>query len=630
MFAMKKNSLIFLLALTLAACVQETIDSANHHTEQHNKIINTADNAAPGILIVRLADASATLHIEDIKLDIEPIIPKTTGNDKLDRTILVRFDKECDLKSMAEAIAKQECVECVEYDTKLYRIESQSIAMPIDRPEPTRSVEYPFNDPELPWQWHYYNDASLGEMCVEGADINLLDAWKYTAGDNRVIVAVMDGGIMYNHQDLAANMWVNEAEKSGLEGVDDDSNGYVDDIHGYNFVDQRGSITADDHGTHVAGTIGAVNNNGYAVCGIAGGTGNGDGVRLMSLQIFKNDDGCYSHQIAQAYHYAADNGAVLINNSWGYEPGVYASDADFEAYDSVLKAAIDYFEENAGLEGVMDGGLSIYAAGNEQYPESAYPGAYHKYTCVTAMASDYTAAYYTNYGPGCNIAAPGGDACYGTIYCISSTSTDRIYGYEYMQGTSMATPHVTGCAALAISYALERGYTLTTEKLRNLILTSTHDINAYQVGTKLSFDYSIGEFFDMALDGYPGKLGSGYIDAHLMLMQMDGTPCLYLSTGDVAGLSLDAFFGGGSEDLTYLRAEISDEDKKRLGVTAEPYFENGMLRINCTNRGSARISVTAIVGGTSLGGGNEMGGMEVTREFEIVVRRAKAENGGWL
>ena len=111
------------------------------------------------------------------------------------------------------------------------------------------------------------------------------------------------------------------------------------------------------------------------------------------------------------------------------------------------------------------------------------------------MASDYTAAYYTNYGPGVNVCAPGGDAYYGTMFCVSSTSVQHAnsYGYEYMQGTSMATPHVSGCAALAVSYALKQGYTLTSEELKRLILTSVHDINPYQTGSKQYFDYDAGK-----------------------------------------------------------------------------------------------------------------------------------------
>lgn len=624
------NRFVFLSLLTLAltACVQSEIDNINHEVGCQDKIYGWSESAARGVLMVRVDDPQSTLELDGLSLDVEPMFP-AVESESLECWMLVRFDRELDLRAVAERIARLDEVERVEFSLRMKRISSEALPMPTSRPEPTRSVTMPFNDPELPWQWHYYNDGSVGDYCVAGADINLLNAWRYTAGDRRVVVAVMDGGVMTDHPDLKDNMWVNEAEKSGVAGVDDDGNGYVDDIHGYNFVSDCGQITADAHGTHVAGTIGAVNNNGYAVCGIAGGTGNNDGVRIMSIQIFEDEDGCYQHQLARGFRYAADNGAVLINNSWGYEPDAYVSDRDFIAYDGVLKQAIDYFQKNARLEGVMEGGVAIFAAGNETHSTAIYPGAYHDYICVSAIASDYTAAYYTNYGPGCNLCAPGGDMNYGTVNCISSTSTDLKWGYEYMQGTSMATPHVTGCAALALSYALKQGYTLTPEYLQALIQTSVHDINQYQSGTKSFFDYASGSYYNLQLSRYVDKLGSGYIDAHLLLMQLDSTPCLYLKAGEAAHLSLDEYFGGGSESLAYKGCELSDEVCDALGISERPRIENGQLSIKCTKPGSGRIKVTAIIG-DKIVGGDVMGGMLVEREFELVVRNAKADNGGWL
>ncbi len=552
----------------------------------------------------------------------------------LDRWYLVSFDTGTSLQQMALALAEDPRIVLVEYDAYLHAIEPVK-ADPHEqkRIRPLSQTAMPFNDPELPYQWHYYNDGSLGEQTQPGADINLFEAWKYCTGDPRIIVAVLDDGVMHTHEDLAANMWVNEAEAAGQPGIDDDGNGYVDDIHGFNFCDMTGILTWDKandigHATHVAGTIAAVTNNGKYVAGIAGGSGQGDGCRIMSCQIFSNNEATTTSNMIAALKYAADNGAVIANNSWSYSPGDHTSDQAYEQFESGFQAAVDYFTQYAGLDGLIDGGLVIFAAGNESYPQPSYPGAYYSTVCVTAMAADYTAAYYTNYGTGANICAPGGELIHGSIFAISSTSIGQ-WGYEYMQGTSMACPHVAGCAALGLSYALQQGKSFTLEEYRNLLLTSVHDINAYQVGTKPIFDYVTGTYIDIPLEPYQHQLGSGYMDAHLLLMQIEGTPCLYFAAGETSYLSLDEYFGSGSSSLTYLRAEMSPEDRDALGISTDPSFENGRLKIRCTRTGSARIRVTAIIGGQQVGG-DEMGGMEVSREFELIVRTNVAGNGGWL
>lgn len=634
---MKKLSLILSLALFAAACVSDPTMESQVETASVSKIVNANAKPAEGFLMVRLDEGvgrEVFAEMADVAMEVEALYPRpvTRARSESDDWYLLTFDKDVDVKALAARIAEDERVERVEYSIHIERPAYKRVDVAVKHPESTRAANLPFDDPELEYMWHYYNDGTISDTAKEGADINVLNAWKYCTGDNRVIVAVLDGGVMYNHRDLEDNMWVNEAEKGGVSGVDDDGNGYVDDIYGYNFCKNSGTITADSHGTHVAGTISAVNNNGFSTCGIAGGSGNRDGVRIMSVQIFEGDNGCYSHQLARAFKYAADNGAVLANNSWGYEPGIYYHDNEWIQWDDQVYAAINYFEQNARLEGVIEGGVALFAAGNEEYNEGIYPGAYNKYICVSAMTSNYTGAIYTNYGPGVNICAPGGEESTAWYDLISSCSVEYAHsdGYEYMAGTSMATPHVTGCAALALSYAAQKGKSLTASELKRLILTSVHDIDQYQTGTKNVFNWNTGRYDKMDVSQFKGKLGTGYIDAHLLLMQMDSTPCLYIRTGEQHKLSLDAYFGDAAKNLTFKGVEISSAVKSELGITTNPTIEGGMLNITCSKPGSGRIKVKAIAGGTYEGGGNTMGGMAIDREFEIVVRGAVATNGGWL
>lgn len=364
------------------------------------------------------------------------------------------------------------------------------IAVPLAISPKGKGNEEFFGDPGLERQWHYHNAGNIKDSKI-GADINLMEAWKVETGKSNVIVAVVDSGIDFEHEDLKDNMWVNAAEQKGTAGVDDDNNGYVDDVYGYNFVTGSGKIKPEDHGTHVSGTIGACNNNEIGVCGIAGGNGTpGSGVRLMNCQIFLDKQ---SYGIAEAIKYAADNGAVICQNSWIFE-GV----AHLPSY---VKSVIDYFIKYAGCDGSgnqlpdspMKGGVVFFAAGNENKDYEVYPSAYSEVISVSAMAPDYKKTYYTNRGAWISIMAPGGDERYdypkGMVFsCLTGNQ------YGYMQGTSMACPHVSGIAALVVSKYGGPGF--TNENLKTRIMGGIRSEN-----------------IDKLNPGYEGRLGKGYVDA---------------------------------------------------------------------------------------------------------------------
>lgn len=314
--------------------------------------------------------------------------------------------------------------------------------------EPVRKIKRTslFNDPGFSRQWHYYNDGSQASFRA-GADINVMPVWEnYTTGRSDVIVGVVDQGVDASHEDLSGNY-----------------------AGGFNFARNNTKVTADDHGTHVAGTIAAVNNNGKGVAGIAGGDAAAKipGVKILSCQIM-DDDAPQQGSGAEAIKWSADHGAVISQNSWGFEFERY-EDAKASKIPSYLKDAIDYFIRHAGVNadgvqtGPMKGGVVIFAAGNDGW--DANPIAeYDPVIAVGSIAPDFSRAYYSNYGPWVDIAAPGGDYNYsnGQVY---STLPNNKYGY--MQGTSMACPHVSGVAALLVSYFGGPGFTadMLVEKL---------------------------------------------------------------------------------------------------------------------------------------------------------------------
>lgn len=609
--------------------------------EYIGKIINTRSAAdCDNEILVKLAVPPKDGFLDKMRVNgvvgIEKVFDTCPGKEELERRFgldlwyALKTETSADPKKIAEALAVEAGVSAIEYGVR-YERESDGICLPClpEKYAMTRGndgSEAVFNDPYLASQWHYMNigDRAVASDSYPGGDINVKDVWKsLTCGDRSIIVAVLDEGVKYNHPDLAGNMW------TGPDGE-----------HGWNFVDRNSTITwAEEgdsgHGTHCAGTIAALNNNGLGVCGVAGGSGKGDGVQIMSCQIFSGKWGGSSSIVAKAIKYAADNGASVISCSFGYQGGTYKSDAEYKAgnkgENAMEEAAIRYFEASRNND-VIDGGIAIFAAGNDGDPYATYPGALNDIVSVSAFGPDYLPAYYTNYGPGCSIVAPGGEAYHENVSgnhalgMVLSTVPSELYNsdYGYMQGTSMACPHVAGVAALALSYSKKIGRHFSVREFKNMIVTSANDFDTRLIGTK----QLKGKSFSLA--PYYHKMGTGAIDTWKLMMKIEGTPCLAAVAGEEQWLDLSSVFGTASVNLTYLDVECTDEDADAIGIMRKPYIKYGRLFIHPTKCGSAKFRITAVGGGDSVGGDDAIGGMEVSQTVSVVVRPFKSENGGWL
>lgn len=276
------------------------------------------------------------------------------------------------------------------------------------------------NDPDFSQLWALDNSGqTTGTL---GADISAPEAWDIQTGDSSVIIAVLDSGADYNHQDLAANMWRNPGEIAN-NGLDDDGNGFIDDVRGWNFVgDNNDPFDDNSHGTHVAGTIAAAGNNGLGVVGVNWQA------RIMPLKFLDAQGNGTISDAIEALQYAATMGARLTNNSWG------GSGFSLALREAIMAA------DDAGI-------LFVAAAGNVGDNNDLlplYPASYNLPNLISVAATDHNdnLAIFSNYGPSSvDLGAPG--------VSILSTTPGDTYGYK--SGTSMATPHVTGIAALLMA-----------------------------------------------------------------------------------------------------------------------------------------------------------------------------------
>jgi subtilisin family serine protease len=303
-----------------------------------------------------------------------------------------------------------------------------------------RALDIP-NDPDYPLLWGMNNEEQTGGTF----DADIDHAELTFQGNGSTVVAIIDTGIDYTHPDLAGNIWTNILEANGAAGTDDDGNGYIDDVHGYDFVNDDGDPMDDHyHGTHVAGTIGAVANNGIGVAGVSWD------VQLMAVKFLDSGGGGTLENAVLAMQYVIANHVPISNNSWGgggfFQP----------LYDAIAAAG-------------AQGHLFVAAAGNSGVDADfspMYPAAYDLENIVSVAATDHNdfLAGFSNYGAvSVDLGAPGVD--------VYSTMPG---GYGYLSGTSMATPHVAGVAALVRDLHPTWGY----QQIKDVLLSTVDPISA--------------------------------------------------------------------------------------------------------------------------------------------------------
>ncbi len=363
----------------------------------------------------------------------------------------LKLDTKADIKQVVKEFDNLNEVRIAEPSIIIHLIE------PVEKSDPfkidktgTNSKWTPNDQYYSAHQWNFNNTGqrippSGGQVGIAGWDVNAEAAWDIETGNSDVIVAIIDSGMDYEHADLAGNMWSN----IGPQGT---------------------STSPDDHGTHVGGIVAAVSNNNIGVAGLAGGSGSGNGVRLMTIDLVSG-----GISDINAFSYAADNGAAVTCNSWSAGTSMPPS----------LAGAMNYFHNNGGGT-ALDGGVSFAAAGNAGNQVRQYPAGHSDVVAVASHDNRGNKSSFSTYGNWVDITAPGS-------HILSTVPGNSL---NYASGTSMATPHVAGAAALIISNNYGN---LSRQDVIDIILESARE-----------------DLYDQN-PGYSGLLGEGALDVFAAL-----------------------------------------------------------------------------------------------------------------
>jgi len=406
-----KSGIIMLITMML---IPIFVSASEENDESKISIIPIDAEKITGEVLVKFRSGIGDKEISDLTSkhgikSIEKVLKKYRKNDDnlkanvlekygLDRLQILKIPEDVDIDELIREINKDLIVEYAEPN---YIVHTDVIP----------------NDPRFSYLWGLHNTGQNGGTA--DADMDAPEAWNTQTGSSNVVIAVIDSGVYYNHPDLAANIWTNQGEIAG-NGKDDDGNGYIDDIRGYDFANNDGNPIDDNgHGTHIAGTIGAVGNDGY---GIAGVNWN---VKIMPIKFLNSGGSGSTANAIKSIQYATMMGADIMSSSWGGG-----------GYSLAMRDAIAAANEK--------GILFVAAAGNsgrnsDAYPH--YPASYDIPNIISVAATDNKdeLASFSNYGAtSVDLGAPG----------VSIYSTVLNNGYASYSGTSMATPHVSGVIGL--------------------------------------------------------------------------------------------------------------------------------------------------------------------------------------